>query len=138
MSKSKEWKRNNKMIWNFLLSYSIIKKKLICGRFLKTCIYSLWKIGRVPPEVFYKKRVFKNFAKFTETQLCQSLFFNKVAGSGLQFYQKRDSDTGVFLWPISQNTTGQMLLAYTEAKYKTNLTWPNSEIYMITWNVNFL
>ena len=46
-----------------------------------------------PPEVFYKKRVFKNFAKFTEKLLCQSLFFNKFAG----VYQKRDSGTGGFL-----------------------------------------
>ena len=36
-----------------------------------------------PLEVFYKKGVLKNFAKFTEKHLRQSLFFNKVAG--LQF-----------------------------------------------------
>ena len=29
-------------------------------------------------QVFCKKDVFKNFAKFTGKQLCQSLFFNKV------------------------------------------------------------
>ena len=33
-----------------------------------------------PPEVFCKKDVLKNFAKFTGRHLCQSLFFNKVAG----------------------------------------------------------
>ena len=33
-----------------------------------------------PPEVFSKKGVLKNFAKFTGKHLCQSLFFNKVAG----------------------------------------------------------
>ena len=33
-----------------------------------------------PPEVFYKKGVLKNFAKFTGKHLCQTLFFNKVAG----------------------------------------------------------
>ena len=32
------------------------------------------------PEVFYKKGFCKNFAKFTGKRLCQSLFFNKVAG----------------------------------------------------------
>ena len=32
------------------------------------------------PEVFYKKGALKNVAKFTEKHLCQSLFFNKVAG----------------------------------------------------------
>ena len=32
------------------------------------------------PEVFCKKGVLKNFRKFTEKNLCQSPFFNKVAG----------------------------------------------------------
>ena len=32
------------------------------------------------PEVFSKKRVHKNFAKFTGKHLCQGLFFNKAAG----------------------------------------------------------
>ena len=41
------------------------------------------------PEVFYKKVVFKNFGKFTEKHLCQSLFFNKVAGLDLQLYLKK-------------------------------------------------
>ena len=34
----------------------------------------------VPPELFYKKGVLKNFTKFTAKHLCQSLFCNKVAG----------------------------------------------------------
>ena len=34
---------------------------------------------RSPPEVFCKKRVLKNFAKFTEKHLCQSHFLNKVS-----------------------------------------------------------
>ena len=32
------------------------------------------------PEVFFKKSVLRNFAKFTRKHLCQRLFFNKVAG----------------------------------------------------------
>ena len=32
------------------------------------------------PRMFYKKGVLRNFAKFTGKHLCQSLFFNKVAG----------------------------------------------------------
>ena len=32
------------------------------------------------PGSFYKKGVLKNFAKLTGKHLCQSLFFNKVAG----------------------------------------------------------
>ena len=33
-----------------------------------------------------RKGVLRNFAKFKGTYMCQSLFFNKVAGSALQFY----------------------------------------------------
>ena len=32
------------------------------------------------PEVFCKKGILRNFAKFTGKHLCQSLFFNIVAG----------------------------------------------------------
>ena len=32
------------------------------------------------PEVLYKKSVLRNFRKITGKHLCQSLFFNKVAG----------------------------------------------------------
>ena len=42
-----------------------------------------------------KVSVLKNLAKFIGKHLCQSLFFNKVAGLGL--YYIRVSDTGVFL-----------------------------------------
>ena len=33
-----------------------------------------------PPEMFCNKGVLRNFAKFTGKHLCQSIFFNKVAG----------------------------------------------------------
>ena len=50
--------------------------------------------------MFCKKIVPKNLAKFTEKHW--NLFFSKVAGlnkdSGEQLYQKKDSNTGVFLW----------------------------------------
>ena len=32
---------------------------------------------------------FKNFAKFTEKHLCQSLFSNKIIGKGLQIIKKQ-------------------------------------------------
>ena len=35
------------------------------------------------PEVFYKKGALKNFEKITGKHLCQSIFFNKVAGHRL-------------------------------------------------------
>ena len=37
-------------------------------------------IQKQPPEVFYKKGVLKNFARFTEKRQCWSLVFNKVVG----------------------------------------------------------
>ena len=33
------------------------------------------------PEVFFKKGILTNFANFTGKHLCQSRFFNKVAGA---------------------------------------------------------
>ena len=41
------------------------------------------------PEVFCKKRLLRNFTKFTGKHLCQSLAFIKVAGWGLQLYWKK-------------------------------------------------
>ena len=41
-------------------------------------------------EVFYKKVVLRNFAKFTGKHLCQGLSFNKVVGRALQLDWKRD------------------------------------------------
>ena len=40
-------------------------------------------------EVFCKKGVLRNFAKFTRKHRCQSLFFNKVAGPSLHLYLKK-------------------------------------------------
>ena len=42
----------------------------------------IWRtLYRSRPKVFFKKGVLKNFAKFTRKHLCQSIFFNKVAGA---------------------------------------------------------
>ena len=49
------------------------------------------------PEVFCKKGVLKNFAKFSGKHLCQSLFLNKFAGLKPATLLKKDSGTGVFL-----------------------------------------
>ena len=57
-------------------------------------LYNIFNCRNSRPEVFCKKGVLKNFAKLTGKHLCQSLFFNKVAGPRV----KRDSGAGVFLW----------------------------------------
>ena len=49
------------------------------------------------PEVFCKKGVLSNFAKFTGKHLFQCFFFNEVAGLRPVTLLKRNSGTGVFL-----------------------------------------
>ena len=56
---------------------------------------------KLEKEVFCKKGVPRNFAKFTGKHLYQFLFLIKFQ-TWLQFYSKRDSSTGAFLW-ILQN-----------------------------------
>ena len=61
------------------------------------------------PEVFCKKRVFRNFAKFSGKHLCQTLFFNNVAGlgSGACNFIKKEALAQVFsceFCEISKNT----------------------------------
>ena len=46
------------------------------------------KIRNSRQEVFCKKGVLRNFAKFTGEPLCESLFFNKVAGGSCNFIKK--------------------------------------------------
>ena len=48
--------------------------------FFKVCGYENIRFLKQPPEVLCKKGVLTNFTKFTGKHLCQSLFFNKVAG----------------------------------------------------------
>ena len=43
------------------------------------CLIDLYLSRSSRPEMFYKKAVHRNFAKFTGKYLSQSLFFNKVA-----------------------------------------------------------
>ena len=60
-----------------------------------------------PPEVFYKKGIFKNFTKFTRKHLCQSLFFNKAADfRTATFLKKRLSDR---CFPVNFATFSRLL-----------------------------
>ena len=70
---------------NLLLLYGAdlsSNAKNICSKFS-------YLLQKHPPELFYKKDVFKNFVKFTGKHLCRSLFFNKVAGLRPAFLLKR-------------------------------------------------
>ena len=55
-------------------------------------------IQKQPPEVFYEKGAFLHIVKFVGNHPCQSLFFNKVASWGLQFFLNIGSSIGVLLW----------------------------------------
>ena len=64
------------------------------------------KIRSSYPEVFCKKSVLRNFAKFTGKQLCKSLFFNKIVGLRHNFI-KKETLAQVFSYEfceISKNT----------------------------------
>ena len=52
-------------------------------------------IQKQPLEVFYKRVVLKNFAKFARKGLCQRLFLNKVASGTSNFIEKK-TQTQVF------------------------------------------
>ena len=71
--------------------------------FLRGFNFDTWQKSRSSrPEVFCKKGVHRNFAKFTRKRQCQSLFFNKVAD-----LIKKDTLTQVFsckICEISKNT----------------------------------
>ena len=69
---------------NFL---NLLKKSIFCQSYN----HGIYRSSRL--EVFCKKGVLINFAKFRGKHLCQSLLFNKVAD-----LRQRDSGKGVFLW----------------------------------------
>ena len=97
----------------------LVRKRTINHLVVNSLIVnSLAKFRSSRPDVFCKKGVLRSFTKFTEKQLRQSLFFNKVAGlSSATLLKKR-------LWhrcfPVnfakflrthfSQNTSERLLL----------------------------
>ena len=120
-------------------------------------IFRLWLLKSVvcykkkqPPEVFYKKGVLKNFAKFTGKYLSQSLFLNKVAGlRPATLLKKRlwhrcfPVNFAKFLRaPFLQNTYGRLLL------YKVKLRrwlygefipgWNFNSVYRVEKNCNYM
>ena len=67
-----------------------------------------------PPEVFCKKGVLENFAKFTRKHLCLSMLFNKIAGLKKRPWNKCfPVNFAKFLrTPLLRNTSGRPLLSY--------------------------
>ena len=114
--------------WKTLTGSSNLKNLIIKTIFLVFIISSnlpSWvlfdssKLQKQAPEVFCKKGVLRNFAKFTGKHLCQSLFFNKVAGL-----------RPVFMW-ILRNFLEQLfyrtpLVAASETYYQQSFLGINS------------
>ena len=81
-------------------------ERTVLNTFFFFCLVNLGNAtGGVAQRCSVEKGVFKNSAKFTGIPLCQSPFFNKVAGLTLQFYWKRDSGSGCKIF-IQENTSG--------------------------------
>ena len=64
--------------WHFhFLSLAIVKREVQSANSF-ALVYNNLRSSR--PEVICKKGVLRNFAEFIGKHLCQSLFFNKIAG----------------------------------------------------------
>ena len=86
--------------WNIILAWtfsvSLLYLSLIAVVSFVFCFHRGFRNSR--SEVFCKKSVLKNFAKFIGKHLCRSLFFTKVAGlRSATLLKKRLWHTGVFL-----------------------------------------
>ena len=65
-------------IWKTQISYWQTVDNITVYILKDICLTNF--IKKQPPEVFCKKGVLRNFAKFTGKHLCHRLLFNKVAG----------------------------------------------------------
>ena len=96
-------------------------------------------IQKQPPEVFCKKRCLKNFAKLTGKHLCQSLFFNKVAGVTYNFVEKETVAQVHTCFPVNfakflrtpflQNTSGRLFLTMIRNFLHPNICWSLARSY---------
>ena len=93
------------------------------------------------PQVLSIKSVLKNLLKFTEKQLCQSLFFNKAADLGRATLLKRDTPTPVFFCEFCKNFKNtfftlhlRWLLLLQRFIHKISETWQKySSVFYIQW-----
>ena len=91
-------------IWSHLLKKSLMENFIFCA-VIQEYVDHIKNLASVylrqcrssRPEVFCKKGVLRNFVKFTGKHLCQSLFFNKLAGLRPTNLLKRDSGKSLCL-----------------------------------------
>ena len=104
-------------IWSYLLKKALMEKFISCAVKFKLLLNEIlikwisvilsvsihsgklfYNKQKHSPVVFCKKGAFRNFAKFTGKHLCQSVFFNKVAGLRPATLLKGNYGAGIFLW----------------------------------------
>ena len=76
------------LFWDLQIVFAALFKSITCNFTSKLNDCTQRKSGKEPPtgcrssrpEMFCKKAVLRNFAKFTGKHLCQSFFFDKVVG----------------------------------------------------------
>ena len=99
----------------FFVSVSI-RQAIDCRRselvtYISCCCLLAYRSSH--PEVFCKKGILRNFAKFTGKNLSQSLFFNKVAGLRPATLFKKETLAQLFsceFCKFLQNTSGRLFL----------------------------
>ena len=83
------------------------------------------------PEVFYKRGALKNFAKFTVKHLCQSLFFNKVAGLRSATLLKKSLWHRRFPVNFAKFLTTPFLIEHGSCLWNLwNILWSNSRLQL--------
>ena len=90
---------------------------------------------RQAPELFYKKGVYKDFAKFTGKHLCRSIFFNKI---------EKDTPTHLFSvnlakflkTPFFQNTSGDCFcISFEEKTHTLHYKLEGAEIHTLHYKL---
>ena len=114
----------SKLDWSFYI-VSIARKKVRA----MICWMKFSSSRSSHPDVFCKEGALGNFAKFTGKHLCQSLFFNKVAGLGPPLKNQTNFQEHLFLWNTSGGCfcSSEVVLAWCTAVM--------SEVFLINTSV---
>ena len=88
-------------------------------------------------EVFCKKVVLWNFAKFTGKHLCQTLFFNKVAGQPVNFAKLLRTPCFIeHLWWLLLNLPSTRLFVLKTSWRRLQDVLAANKIFVLFWNTS--